>query len=103
MKAMLGSIVQSRGAGYLAVVLSIVAVMAIGALFRGQLDDTIVALTLLLVVLFIATLCGRGPGMVAAVLGMLCYNFLLLFLLLPAIRPIYGTYSFTIIHPQESM
>jgi PAS domain S-box-containing protein len=93
MKAMLISILQSRGAGYLSAGLGIAAVIAISAPFRGQLDDTIVALALLLVVLFIATLWGRGPGMVAAVLGMLGYNFFLL--------PAYTLHSFTIAHLQN--
>ncbi|HEX9869757.1 MAG TPA: PAS domain S-box protein [Candidatus Tectomicrobia bacterium] len=94
MKAMLVSSVHSRGSGYLAAVLGIAAVMAIGAPFHGQLDDTIVALALLLVVLFVATGWGRGPGMVAAVLGMVCYNFFLL----PALDTIY---SFTTAHPEN--
>jgi PAS domain-containing protein len=75
---MLVSIVQSRGAGCLAAVLSIAVMTAIGVPFHGQLDTTIVVLALLLVVLFMATLWGRGPGMVAAGLGMVCYNFCLL-------------------------
>ncbi|HSF29293.1 MAG TPA: SpoIIE family protein phosphatase [Candidatus Tectomicrobia bacterium] len=97
MQAMLISILESRAAGYLSAVLGMAATIAIGAPFHGQFDDTIVALALLLVVLFIATLWGRGPGIVAAVLGMLCYNIFLL----PAIHTIYGIYSFTIAHPQN--
>jgi hypothetical protein len=65
-----------------------------GVPFHGQLDDTIAALALLLAVLFIATLYRRGPGMVAAVLGMLCYNFFLL----PAIDTIC---SFTTTDPEK--
>jgi sigma-B regulation protein RsbU (phosphoserine phosphatase) len=49
---------------------------------------------LLLMVLFVATLWGRGPGMVAAGLGMVGYNFFLS----PAMYTIYG---FTIAHPQN--
>jgi sigma-B regulation protein RsbU (phosphoserine phosphatase) len=78
MPATLVSIGQRRGAGYLAAVLGIAAVIAVGAPFRDQLSTTTVALALVLVVLCIATLWGRGPGIVAAVLGMLCFNFFFL-------------------------
>jgi len=97
MKAILVSLVCSRGAGYLSAVLGIAAMIAVGAPFHGQLDDTIMALALLLVVLGIATLWGRGPGMVAAVLGMLGYHVFLL----PAFPTIYGMYRFTIAHPRN--
>ena len=72
------SIFQKRSAGYLAAVLGIAAVTAICAPFHDQLSDTTVALALVLVVLFMATLWGRGPGIVASVLGMLCFNFFFL-------------------------
>ena len=78
MKAMLVNLLQSRVAGYLSAVLGIAAVTAIFAPFHDQLRDTTVALALVLVVLFIATLWGRGPGMVASVLGMLCFKFFFL-------------------------
>jgi PAS domain S-box-containing protein len=91
MKAILVSVVHSRATGYLAAVLGIATVIAIGVPFRDQLNNTTVALALLLVVLFVATGWGRGPGMVAAVLGMLCFNF---FFLPPV-------YTFTIADPQN--
>jgi PAS domain S-box-containing protein len=78
MKAMLVNLLRSRVAGYLSAVLGIAAVTAIFAPFHAQLRDTTVALALVLVVLFIATLWGRGPGMVASVLGMLCFKFFFL-------------------------
>ena len=59
------SIFQKRSAGYIAAVLGIAAVTAICAPFHDQLSDTTVALALVLVVLGIATLWGRGPGIVA--------------------------------------
>ena len=65
--------------------------IAIGAPFHDQLRETTVALALLLVVLFIATLWGRGPGMVASMLGMLCFKF---FFLSPL-------YTLTIADPQN--
>ena len=91
MQATLVSIGQRRGAGYLAAVLGIAAVIAICAPFHDQLSNTTVALALVLVVLFIATLWGRGPGIVASVLGMLCFNFFFL-------PPIY---TLTIADPQN--
>jgi PAS domain S-box-containing protein len=91
---MLSSFFQSRAAGYLSAVLSIAVVTAIYAPFRGRVHDATVALTLVLVVLFIATLWGRGPGMVASVLGMFSYNFFLL-------PPTYSIYSFTIADPHN--
>ena len=78
MQAILVSILRSRGAGYLSAVLGIAAVIAICVPLRDQLNNTIVALALLLVVLFMATGWGRGPGMVASVLGMLGFNFFFL-------------------------
>ncbi len=77
MKAIWVSIGQRRGAGYLAAVLGSAAVIAVCAPLHDQLSTTTVALALVLVVLFMATLWGRGPGIVAAVLGMLGFNFFL--------------------------
>ena len=88
---MLTRFVQNRAAGYLSAVLGIAAVTAIAAPFHDQLNNTTVALALVLVVLFIATLWGRGPGMLASLLGMLCFNF---FFLPPL-------YTFTIADPQN--
>ena len=51
--------------------------------FREYLNPTEVALTLLLVVLFAATLFGSTAGLAAAVFGILCFNFFFL--------PPYGT------------
>jgi len=53
---MLARFFQTRAAGYLSAVLGIAAVTAIGAPFHHQISDTNVALALVLVVLFIATL-----------------------------------------------
>jgi PAS domain S-box-containing protein len=91
MQTTLVSIGQRRGAGYLTAVLGIAAVIAVCAPFHDQLNHTTVALALLLVVLGMATLWGRGPGIVASVLGMLCFNF---FFLPPL-------YTLTIADPQN--
>ncbi len=78
MKLRVVAVFQNRAVGYLSAFLSVAAVAAIGAPFHNQLNDTTVALALVLVVLFIATLWGRGPGMVASALGMLCFKFFFL-------------------------
>ena len=71
-------IFQERGAGYIAAVLGIAAVTAICAPFHDQLNHTTVALASLLVVLFVATVWGSWPALIASVLGMLCFNFFFL-------------------------
>jgi PAS domain S-box-containing protein len=88
---MLSRFFHSSAAGYLFAPLAIGAVTAVAAPFHDELNDTTVALALVLVVLFIATIWGRNPGMLASVLGMLCYNF---FFLPPL-------YTFTIADPQN--
>jgi len=87
---MLTRFFQNRAAGYLLAVLGIAAVTAIAAPFHDQISDANVALALVLVVLFIATLWGRGPGILASLLGVLCLNFFL--------PPLY---TFTISDPQN--
>ena len=82
---------QNRVAGYLAAVLGIAAVTAICAPFHDHLNHMTVALALLLVVLFVATVWGSWPALLASVLGMLCFNF---FFLPPV-------YTFTIADPQN--
>ena len=87
----MASIYQNRIAGYLSAVLGIAAVTAICAPLHEHLNNTTVALAFLLVVLFVAMLWGVWPGRVAAVLGVLCFNFFFL-------PPIY---TFTIADPQN--
>jgi two-component system sensor histidine kinase KdpD len=58
---------------------------------RHHINPTTVALALLLVVLFSATLWGSKPAMLASLVGMLCFNFFFL--------PLVGT--FTIADPEN--
>ena len=88
---MLVDISHRTGAGYGAAVLGVAVVTAIFAPLHAALSATTVALAYLLVVLFVATVWGRGPAMVASVLAMLCFNFFFL-------PPIY---TFTIADPQN--
>jgi K+-sensing histidine kinase KdpD len=56
-----------------------------------QINPTTVALVFVLLVLFLATVWGSGPAILAAVLGAVCFNFFFL--------PPIGT--FTIAHPEN--
>ena len=82
---------QTRGLGYLAAVLGIGGVTATCALLRSHINEMTVALAMLLVVLFVAVVWERWPGLVASVLGMLCLNY---FFLPPL-------YTFTIADPKN--
>jgi K+-sensing histidine kinase KdpD len=63
---------------YVLAVLGIVAVTASLAPIRTYINPITVALVLLLVVLFTATLWGSRPALLASVCGMLCFNFFFL-------------------------
>jgi two-component system sensor histidine kinase KdpD len=65
-------------AGYVAALLGVAAVTAALKLWGGEFNSTTVALALLLVVLFVATLWGSRPALLAAVLGVLGFNFFFL-------------------------
>ena len=67
-----------RRPGYVVAVLGILAPTFALSPWRDVINHTTVALVLLLVVLFVATLWGARPAIVASVLGMLCFNFFFL-------------------------
>src|SRR5215469_5197155 len=69
---------QKRGLDYALATLSIVVVTASLAPFHDRINSTTVALALLLAVLFIATIWGSKPALLASVLGMLSFNFFFL-------------------------
>lgn len=71
--------------------MGIAVVTAVLAPFHAEINVTTVALAFLLVVLFVATLWGSRPALLASVLGMLAFNFFFL--------PPVG--SFTIADPQN--
>ncbi|MEJ7710832.1 MAG: DUF4118 domain-containing protein [Pyrinomonadaceae bacterium] len=77
--------------GYVSAVLTVVLVSTVLVVLRDEVNQTTVALALLLVVLFIATFAGSRPALVASGLGMLCFNYFFL--------PPYGT--LTIADPQN--
>src|SRR6185503_11253463 len=59
-------------------VLGILIVTAVLRLLGNHINATTVALAMLLVVLFVATLWGARPAVFASLLGMLCFNFFFL-------------------------
>jgi len=77
--------------GYLFAILGIAAVSAALTPLHGRFSPTAVSLALLMVVLFAATGWGSRPALLAAILGVLCFNF---FFLPPL-------YAFTIADPQN--
>ncbi len=75
---MIARTLNRRWASYLAAVVGIAAVTAICAALRSHVNDTTVALAMLLVVLFIAAAWGVWPAFFASVVGMLSFNFFFL-------------------------
>ncbi|MFI5361631.1 MAG: HD domain-containing phosphohydrolase [Elusimicrobiota bacterium] len=61
--------------GYLSAAVGIAAATAVCTAFSGSLNNTTVALAMLLVVLFTASEWGRRPGILAAVLGALAFDY----------------------------
>ncbi len=82
---------QSRVAGYVAAIGGIAVVTGVCGLLRRHINETTVALAMLLVVLLVASAWERRPALVASVLGMLCLNY---FFLPPL-------YTFTIADPKN--
>jgi two-component system sensor histidine kinase KdpD len=64
--------------GYLAAFGGVVLITLVLAPFREHINVTTVALTLLLVVLLIATIFGRRPALLTSLLGVFCFNFFFL-------------------------
>ena len=60
---------------YLIAIAAILLAMAFLLFFREKVNATTVALTFLLVVLFIATFIGRNPALLASVIAVLCFNY----------------------------
>lgn len=78
---------RSRAIGYVSAVLGVVVVTITLEPIHHRITATTVALTLLMVVLFVATLWGSRPALVASILGMLCFNYFFL--------PPFGTLAIT--------
>jgi two-component system sensor histidine kinase KdpD len=69
---------QKRVVQYVVAVLSMIAATALLTPFRAHVNQTTVALVLLLLVLFVATLWGSRPALLSSACGMLCFNFFFL-------------------------
>ena len=82
---------DKKWTGYLGAVVGTALVTLVLGPFHNQVNPTTVALSFLLVVLFLALFWGSRPALLASVLGMLCFNF---FFLPPL-------YTFSIAHAQH--
>jgi PAS domain S-box-containing protein/putative nucleotidyltransferase with HDIG domain len=76
--SLLRALLRSRTVAYLSAGLGIAAVTAICAPFHGLLNNTTVALAMLLVVLFAASAWGSRPALVASTLGALAFDYFFL-------------------------
>ncbi|MGZ8845259.1 MAG: DUF4118 domain-containing protein [Pyrinomonadaceae bacterium] len=81
----------SKSARYVAAALAVGGATILLIFVRGKINPTTVALAFLLMILFVAMIWGSKPALLAAVLGMLSFNFFFL--------PPYHT--FTIADPQN--
>jgi len=68
----------TRQAGYIVAVAGIAVVTLVLSLIGERINSTTIALSMLLVVLFVAAYWGARPAIVASVLGVLCFNFFFL-------------------------
>ncbi len=84
-------LVHRKGIGHWMAILGVAAVTAMLAPFQAWLSAATVALAYLLLVLFLATIWGRAPAIVASALATVCFNFFFL-------PPIF---TFTIADPQN--
>lgn len=69
---------QNKSIGYRVAVGGIVLVTAVLGPFHNYINSITIALTLLLVVLSVATIFGSRPALLASFLGVLCFNFFFL-------------------------
>src|SRR5579885_594026 len=91
MRGVLARISERRWVGYTVAAFGVLAATLALKLFGARINATTVALALLLVVLLVSTGWGSRPGILAALLGVACFNFFFL--------PPVGT--FTISDPQN--
>lgn len=71
-------ITENKAAGYFFALLGIAAVTAVCVAFRHQVNDTTVALAMLLTVLVVAIFWGSKPALLASLFGLVCLNFFFL-------------------------
>lgn len=78
MKTRLKIMIERRGYGYLTAFAGTAAITALLAPFSARLSSTTVALALLLLILFIATVWGSKPALLGSALAGFCFNFFFL-------------------------
>jgi two-component system sensor histidine kinase KdpD len=66
---------EKRRTGYVVAVMGVAAATGVLKLFGDHINSTTVALSLLLIVLFVATGWGARPAVLASLLGVVCFNF----------------------------
>src|ERR1700757_793769 len=71
-------IMRQTWVGYALAVAGVAFVVVLYKLQITNVNATTVALSLLLIVLLVASIYGLGPAIVASVVGMLCFNFFFL-------------------------
>lgn len=71
-------ITESKAAGYFFALLGIAAVTSVCVMFRHKVNDTTVALAMLLTVLVVAIFWGSKPALLASFFGLVCLNFFFL-------------------------
>ena len=69
---------QNKSIGYRVAVGGVITVTAVLGPFHNHINSITIALALLLVVLFVATIFGSRPALIASILGVLCFNFFFL-------------------------
>ena len=85
------SIFRSRSAGYIAAILGIAAVTGISALHLSYINETTVALGMLLVVFFVAAAWNSRPAVFASIAGVVCLYYFV-------VPPRYG---YAIVDPED--
>jgi K+-sensing histidine kinase KdpD len=81
----LKTLVHKQSLGYIVAIVVIAVATAALKVFGGHVNPTTVALSLLLIVLFVATAWGSKPAVLASLLAGACFNFFFL--------PPYGTFA----------
>src|SRR5215813_5512153 len=72
------TVLSKASFGYAAALVCIAAASGVLKLFGEHVNPTTVALAFLLIILFVATVWGSRPAIVASVIGIVCFNFFFL-------------------------
>src|SRR5215813_2595868 len=72
------TVLSKASFGYAAALVCIAAASGVLKLFGEHINPTTVALAFLLIILFVATVWGSRPAIVASIVGIVCFNFFFL-------------------------